>query len=436
MLFGLELMEVLYIGGGVGVLILAGCVFEVKSYRLRRRARENKARRDAKLKKQLELRKHHARLQLIARRLADDAQKYIKLMEDGERTAPSEPATLSRSPKGAAAAAAAARRGFDAFTGVIPGGVAGIEEFRPDPSTRSPRASVPGDDYAEVTAFGNGDGRGGDDGRLSSPGGDFREGTKTPARVAATRAAAAAHAAQAVALAAAKLAQLAEAQLREAEAENDSQDEDFIREIEEGMVEAAGIDPIFVDEEDDDFDTVTIGETGFQYKVRAGGLDGAPDLGDEELDRLYSESWRAAMQVELGGHHGGNNKRNALAGGGNLGGADGRAVAITLPSLPERAARQNRSSVAAASAMSSLGPTRPGSATIARDAGRILSMESFDGGEYEESPPGGVHGQPRVSFGGNDGRAGLDGGGDGGANAPRQTLVRRMDGTFDRAGAS
>jgi hypothetical protein len=30
-------------------------------------------------------------------------------------------------------------------------------------------------------------------------------------------------------------------------------------------------------------------------------VDGAPDLGDEELDKLYSERWKAAMQVELGG---------------------------------------------------------------------------------------------------------------------------------------
>ena len=66
------------------------------------------------------------------------------------------------------------------------------------------------------------------------------------------------------------------------EQENDSDDEDFIREMEEGLTVADGIDPLFLDDDDDDendFDTITIGETGFQYKVRAGGLDGAPDLG-------------------------------------------------------------------------------------------------------------------------------------------------------------
>jgi len=52
--------------------------------------------------------------------------------------------------------------------------------------------------------------------------------------------------------------------------ENDSDDESFIREMEEGMIETGDIDPLF----DEDFDTVTIGDTGFQYKVRAGGLDG------------------------------------------------------------------------------------------------------------------------------------------------------------------
>ena len=57
---------------------------------------------------------------------------------------------------------------------------------------------------------------------------------------------------------------------RDAELENDSDDESFIREMEEGMIETGDIDPLF----DEDFDTVTIGDTGFQYKVRAGGLDG------------------------------------------------------------------------------------------------------------------------------------------------------------------
>jgi hypothetical protein len=76
--------------------------------------------------------------------------------------------------------------------------------------------------------------------------------------------------------------------------------------------------------------------------------NGAPDLGDDELDKLYSESWRAAMQVELGGG-GGGNKRNPVAGGGNNYGGSGAAVLIQLPSVAARA-RQTASE----SAMSSL----------------------------------------------------------------------------------
>ena len=63
--------------------------------------------------------------------------------------------------------------------------------------------------------------------------GGIADGNKTPARVAATRAAAAAAAAHAVALAAAKLSQLAEQQWRAAAEDNDSEDDDFIKEWEE-----------------------------------------------------------------------------------------------------------------------------------------------------------------------------------------------------------
>jgi hypothetical protein len=303
------------------VLLCSGCLFEIQMLSLRRRSKKAKQVREDKLKKQLSLRKHHQRLQQIAKRLADDAKKYIKLAEDGTKAGNAQ-AAISRSPKGADAAK---HRGFDAFTGVIPGGLGAADSlYRPGGDRGMPGLGKV-DEYGDVERFG-----------YDEYYDQEEPGSKTPARVAATRAAAAASAAQAVALAAAKLVQLAEQQLRDAEQENDSEDEDFIREMEEGMVEADGIDPLFFDDDDDDnYDTITIGETGFQYKVRAGGLDGALDLGDEELDKLYSESWRAAMQVELGGG-GGANKRNAVLGGGNFGGGGG-GTQIQLPSMGERA---------------------------------------------------------------------------------------------------
>lgn len=228
------------------------------------------------------------------------------------------------------------------------------------------------------------------------------------------------------------------------------------------MLEADGIDPKFLDDDDDegdgDFDTITIGETGFSYKVRAGGLDGAPDLGDEELDKLYSESWRAAMEVELGAGAGGGAKRNALAGGGNFGGG-AAAVSIQLPSVAQRAAREARRGPSE-SAMSSLGPTRPASAAMMRDAGRILSVDSFDDEAYDEGDAGaGVSGDVAQTSANNinnnsnnnrDGRGGVGGGGSGalapggvvssgggrgGGSGPEQVLVRRMDGGFDLDGA-
>jgi len=344
--------------------------------RLRRRSKDNKQRREQKMKKQIALRKQHVRLQKLAKRLASDAQQYIKLAAEGTAASSGDSAAICRSPKAKSPPPPWTEtfeqvNGFGGsptgggpeqqFMGVMPGNVAS-----PDKNLRTGKdldhgSYGPGmvDDYNQ-------------DGDQY----DYyeQEGTKTPARVAATRAAAAAAAAQAVALAAVKLVQLAEQQLRDAELENDSDDESFIREMEEGMIETGDIDPLF----DEDFDTVTIGDTGFQYKVRAGGLDGAPDLGDDELDKLYSESWRAAMQVELGGG-GGGNKRNPVAGGGNNYGGSGAAVLIQLPSVAARA-RQTASE----SAMSSLGPTRPPSATMMRDAGNILSVNSFTDDSFEE----------------------------------------------------
>ena len=51
----------------------------------------------------------------------------------------------------------------------------------------------------------------------------------------------------------------------------------------------------------DDFDTITVGgPRGSSYRVSdAGGLDGAPDLGDAELEALYTRSYeRALMRAE------------------------------------------------------------------------------------------------------------------------------------------
>jgi len=50
-----------------------GCVYCFKMRKLNNRVNDNKKRREVKLKKQLELRKNHIRLQQIAKRLAAGA---------------------------------------------------------------------------------------------------------------------------------------------------------------------------------------------------------------------------------------------------------------------------------------------------------------------------------------------------------------------------
>ena len=172
------------------------------------------------------------------------------------------------------------------------------------------------------------------------------------------------------------------------------------------------------------------------------------------------------MQVELGGGRGAN-KRNPLTGGGNFGSGDG-AVPIQLPSLRNRARQPSPPE----SAMSSLGPTRPASAAMMRDAGRILSVDSFDddnsfdegdlvagvvggtSGRYPATGAGPADGGGRAAAGGGAGGRGEGqasaggvaggvgvvpgGGGDGprgGGSGSNQVLVRRIDGGFDRDGA-
>ena len=158
--------------------------------------------------------------------------------------------------------------------------------------------------------------------------------------------------------------------------------------------------------------------------------------------------------MELGGGRGGN-KRNPLVGGGNNG--KGGAVAIQLPSVGERARR-----APSESAMSSLGPTRPASAAMMRDAGRILSVDSFDEESFDEGHlvagvvggmsgtalggggggGGGAQGQSSGAVGGGGGGPGggagmsvVPGGGlQGGGSGSNQVLVRRIDGDFDRDG--
>ena len=166
--------------------------------------------------------------------------------------------------------------------------------------------------------------------------------------------------------------------------------------------------------------------------------------------------WATAL---LGGGRGGN-KRNPLVGGGNNG--NGGAVAIQLPSMGERSRR-----APSESAMSSLGPTRPASAAMMRDAGRILSVdsfdeESFDQGDLVAGVVGGMSGTAHGGGGGGGGGGGAKGGqrsgavgggggGDGlrggagssvapgggvqgGGSGSNQVLVRRIDGDFDRDG--
>ena len=174
-------------------------------------------------------------------------------------------------------------------------------------------------------------------------------GARTPARIASARAAAAAAAAAAVAAAAAKLAALTGQQLQDAEAQISSdysdEEEDAAGDGSKGggvqldrrprspstsptaasdvnvAVDAAGVDvgPVDVavdvdagsadvavdvaasDLAADDFDTITVGgPRGSSYRVSdAGGLDGAPDLGDAELEALYTRSYeRALMRAE------------------------------------------------------------------------------------------------------------------------------------------
>ena len=89
----------------------------------------------------------------------------------------------------------------------------------------------------------------------------------------------------------------------------------------------------------DDFDTITVGgPRGSSYRVSdAGGLDGAPDLGDAELEALYVRSYERALmraEAERGGERAA--AEEAVT---HRAAADGARVTVRLPNAATRATR-------------------------------------------------------------------------------------------------